>query len=429
MGFPRIFFGWGLVATAAFISFWGAGFRQYGLSALFIPISTELEMTRAATSVVSSIGRIGGSFEGILVGWLADKIGPQRVIYFGILLFGLGMIIMNYVNSQWGFYLVWGIIMGLGFSASFGIPMNTAITNWFIKKRGIAQGARMMIPAAFALPIVTWLSTSYGWRVACVVGGVVWLIVGLTLTKLFVRDHRPEYYGLLPDGAQVDEDLKESTDQLVERGVRYASEVEEIEFTTKQAMRTPAYWFLILSQIGPGLTIGALMLHIIPLLTDMGISPAKAATMVTVSSLSSPAARLLSGYLTDRIGKYYLRFVLAGSFLLQGAGIGLFVLYQSITIVYPFLILYYGTLSVNLIVRPLVVGRYFGRKAIGSIQGTSMAIGMPLGIMGPIYLGWIFDTTGSYVTALTVITILLIISAVLMFMARPPALPNDANDT
>ncbi len=401
---------------------------MYGLSALFIPLSAELGMTRAATSVVSSVGRVGGSFEGLLVGWLADRIGPRRVIYFGVLLFGLGLIAMNYVNSQWGFYLIWGVIMGLGFTASSGVPMNTAITNWFVKKRGVALGTRMMISGAFALPIVTWLITSYSWRIACVVGGVVWLIIGLLLTKLFVRDHRPEYYGLLPDGAPVDAELKEDTSQMIERGVEYAAEVEEVEFTFRQAVRTPTYWMLVLSQIGPGITLNSLMLHFIPMLTDMGMTPTRAAAAVTIASLSSPAARFFSGFLADRIGKQHLRFVLAGSFLLQATGIGLFVLNQTIAMVYPFLTLYFATLSVNLIMRPLVVGRYYGRKAIGSIRCSSMVVAMPLGILAPVYLGWVYDTTGSYLEALRLITLMLAISAFFMFLARPPKLPAGNTD-
>ncbi|MFC2056434.1 MFS transporter [Chloroflexota bacterium] len=426
--FPKIFLGWGLVATGSFLSFWGVGYRYYGLSALFKPLSAELGMSRAATSVVVSIGRVGGSFEGLLTGWLADSIGPRRVIYFGVFLFGLSLILMNFINSQWGFYLVWGVMMGLGFSASSGVPMNVAITNWFVKKRGLALGMRMMISAAFALPIITWLITSYSWRTACVVGGVAMLIIGLTLTKLFVRDHRPEYYGLLPDGAPMAAESKENTSQMIERGVEYAAEVQEVEFTFRQAVRTPTYWLLILSQIGSSITLDSLVLHFIPLLTDMGMSPTKAAATVTIASLSSTVSRVVSGFLADRVGKQHIRFVLAGSFLLQAGGIGLFVLNQTIIMVYPFLILYFITMSINLIVRPLIVGRYFGRKAIGFIRGSSLVAVMPLGILAPVYLGWVYDTTGSYETALTVIVSLLAASAIFMFLARPPKPPVDNVD-
>lgn len=425
---PRIYLGWGLVATGGFLNFWGAGYRLYGLSALFKPLSAELGMSRAATSVVSSIGRIGGSFEGLFVGWLSDKIGPRLVIYAGVILFGISLISMRFVNSQWAFYLVWGIFMGFGFSASSGVPMNAAITNWFVKKRGLAFGIRMMVSGAFVLPIITWLITSYGWRTACVVGGIVWLIVGMILTKLFVRDHRPEYYGLLPDGAHVDEEQEKGTDKMIERGVKYAAEVEEVEFSFRQALKTPSYWLLILSQLGPGITINSLLLHFIPLLTDMGMSPTKAAATVTLAGLASPVSRFLSGFLADRVKKRHLRFVLGGAYFFQALGIGLFLLNQTITIVYPFLILYFVTLSVNMIMQPLIAGRYFGRKAIGSIRGSSMALGMPIGLIAPVYLGWVYDTTGSYRNALTIIALLLVLSSIFMSLARPPKPPVEESD-
>ncbi|MFC2020417.1 MFS transporter [Chloroflexota bacterium] len=420
--FPRIYLGWGLVAAGSFLNFWGIGYRHYGLSAMFKPLSAELGMTRAATSVVGSIGRVGGSFEGLLTGWLTDRIGPRRVIYFGIFLLGLALILMNFVNSQWGFYLVFGVMLGLGFSSSSGVPMNVALTNWFVKKRGAAFGARMMISGAFALPIVSWLISSYGWRMACVIGGVIMLIVGLLLTKLFVRDHRPEYYGLLPDGASVEASLKEDTGQMVNKGVEYAAEVEELEFTFRQAVRTPTYWMLILSYLGPSVTMGSLSLHFIPMLTDMGMSPTKAAATVTIASLSNPVSRFFSGFLSDRVGKKHLRFVLGGSFLMQAGAITLFVMNQTEAMVYPFFILYFSGQSINMIIRPLVSGRYFGRKAIGSIQGSLMVVVMPLGILAPVYIGWVYDTTGSYVDAFTIVASLLAFSSLFIFLARPPKL-------
>ncbi len=426
--FPKIFIGWGLVATGSFLNFWGAGYYVYGLSALFKPISSELGLSRAATSVAASIGRFGGGFEAPVTGWLTDKFGPRRVIFFGVFFLGLGLILMNFVNSLWGFYLVWGVIVGLGWNASSGMPMNTAITNWFVKKRGLAFGIRMMLSGAFVLPLVSWIITTYGWRMACIIGGLVMWFVGLLLTKLFVRDHRPEYYGLLPDGAPVEAESKEDTGQLIDRGVEYAAEVEEIEFTFKQAVRTPTYWLLILSHIGPGATQISLLVHFIPLLTDMGISPTKAAAMIAIAGLSSPVARFLSGLLADRVGKQYLRFVMGGTYFLQAGGIALFVLNQTEAMVYPFLILNFVTMSISMIVTPLLGGRYFGRKAIGSIRGSSMAVSTPMGILAPIYLGWVYDTTGSYAAALTLIASLVACSALFMFLARPPKPPAQVTD-
>ncbi len=423
--FPRIYVGWGIVATGSFLNFWGIGYNIFGLSAIFKPISAELGLTRTVTSAVASISRFGGGIEAPITGWLTDKIGPKKVILFGVSIFGLGLILMNYVNSLWAFYLVWGFLMGLGLNTSSGIPMNVAITNWFVKKRGLALGVRYMISGAFALPIIVWLIETQGWRIACVVGGLVMLAVGLILTKLFVKDHRPEYYGMLPDGAQLDENSRNDKDQAVETGEKYAAEVGEVEFTFRQALKTPTYWLLILSQVGPNLTQTALLVHFIPLLTDMGISTAKAATIITVTALANPVARFLGGILLDRIGKNNLRFLVGGSFLLQAGGISLFIISQTEAMVYPFFILYYITISLYMIAQPVIAGRYFGRKAIGAVRGSSMTVSMPVAILAPVYLGWVYDTTGSYTSAFTVLASALAISALFMFLAKPPKLQAE----
>ncbi|MBI4284039.1 MAG: MFS transporter, partial [Chloroflexi bacterium] len=394
--FPRIFPGWGVVATGGFINLWGGGYHAYGFSALFNPIAKELNLSRAVTSVASSIDRIGAGIEAPLIGWITDRFGPRRVILFGVFLFGFALILMNFVNSLWAFYLVWGVMLGAGNNASSGVPMSTAIANWFVKKRGLALGVRMMISAVFLLPLVTWLITTQGWRIACVVGGVVMLVVGLLLTWFFIRDRRPEYYGLLPDGATVEEEVRADSGRMIEKGVAYATEVKEVEFTLRQAMRTPAYWLLIVANIGPSVTSGALMVHFIPLLTDMGLSPTRAATAMTLAGFSSPVARFTSGLLADRFRKEHLRFLLGGTYLLQATGIVIFVLNQTLAMVYPFLILYFVCLGVNFIVSPSIGARYFGRKAIGSIQGTSVIMTVPIGMLAPVYLGWVYDTTGSY---------------------------------
>ncbi|MFC1978107.1 MFS transporter, partial [Chloroflexota bacterium] len=397
--FPKVFFGWWTVLAGGVNGFWGTGYYLYGFSALFKPISSELGFSRAVTSVAASIGRFEGGLESLVIGWLTDRFGPRRIILFGVSLLGLGLILMNFVNSLWAFYLVWGAIIGTGFNAYSGLPMATAITNWFVKKRGLATGIRVMVSGVFLLPFVTWLITTQGWRMACVIGGVVMLVVGLPLTWFFVRDQRPEYYGLLPDGATMDEELKEDTGRMLDRGAEYAAEVEEVEFTLRQAMRTPTYWLLLVAHIGPSITMTSLLVHFIPLLTDMGLSPAEAAATVALSGLTGAVSRFVSGFLADRFKKQHLRFVLGGAYLLQASGIALFVLSPTMAMVYPFLILYFFCWAVNMILTTLITGRYFGRKAFGSISGFSRMFLTPIEVAAPVYIGWVYDATGSYATA------------------------------
>ncbi|MFC2071777.1 MFS transporter [Chloroflexota bacterium] len=424
--FPKIFPGWWIVVTGSFMILWGGGYHHYGFSALFKPIASELGFSRAVTSVAATIGRIGGGLEAPVSGWLTDKFGPKWIIIFGVSLFSLGLILMNYVNSLWAFYLFWGLMTGIGFNLSTTLPINTAIANWFVKKRGLAQGLKMTFSGVLVLPLITWLITTQGWRMACVVGGLVIGLIGLPMTWFFVKDRRPEYYGLLPDGAATEEVAE--TSQVIDKGVKYAAEVEEIEFTLRQAMRTPAYWLLILAQTSFGMCHSAVLVHLIPFLTDIGMSQMEASTAVMLAGLSGIVSRFGTGFLIDRVKKQHMRFVFGGAYLMQATGVTLFLLNQTIAMVYPFLFIHFFSMGGILVLMHLIGGRYFGRKAFGSIRGASTIATMPLGLSSPILFGWIFDTTGSYIIAFTLVAALLAFAAIVMFLAQPPKPPAEVTD-
>ncbi|MFC1977027.1 MFS transporter [Chloroflexota bacterium] len=427
--FPRIFFGWWTVLAGGFLALVGHGYYVYGFSALFKPIASELGFSRAVTSVAAGIGRFEGGIEAPASGWLADKIGPRLVILFGISVIGISLILMYYINSLWAFYVVWGVMLGTGLNVALAIPLEKAITNWFVKKRGLAMGVRWSLFASlWLLPVITWLIVTYGWRMTCVTGGVVMLVVGLPLTWFFIRDQRPEYYGLLPDGATSEAETKEDTGATIGRGAKYAADFQEIEFTLRQAMRTPAYWLLIVVQVLQLAGRNSLIMHQIPLLTDMGLDPTKAANVTLLAGVGGLATRFAVGFMADRVKKQHLRFLYAGAIMLQTIGITIFLLNQTLSMVYPLLILHNVGGGVNVVITTIIVSRYFGRKAFGSIRGTSTAVGMPLGILAPIYMGWIYDTTGSYITGFTVFAIAGALGAVLIFLALPPKPPTEVTD-
>ena len=96
--------------------------------------------------------------------------------------------------------------------------------------------------------------------------------------------------------------------------------------------------------------------------------------------------------------------------------------------VYVWFILYGIGHGIGVPINSLMRARYFGRKAYGSIQGVSRAAMAAVGIGAPIYLGWVYDSTGSYVSAFTLLTALIIFGVVLMFLARPPRPPVEVTD-
>jgi len=263
---------------------------------------------------------------------------------------------------------------------------------------------------------------------SCVIGGLGIWFVGLPLAWLFVKPRRPEYYGLLPDGATTEVELDEEASRMIDRGVNYAAEVQEVEFTLRQAMRTPAYWLLIAAGSVRAVGFSAILTHGVPFLTDMGFEPVKAASLLGIIIWVSTPTRLIGGFLMDRVQTRRLRFLMAGAFLLQGIGIAAFLLNQTTAMIYVLFILFWIAVGIALPLEAGLRARYFGRKAFGSIGGTSMIFATPVGVLAPIYAGWVYDNTGSYIPAFTLFAILFGISAVLVSLAYPPKPPAQVTD-
>jgi len=215
---------------------------------------------------------------------------------------------------------------------------------------------------------------------------------------------------------------------MIDKGIEYAGEVQEVEFTLRQAIRTAAYWLIILAQASHSMAIPAILLHRMPFLTDMGIDPVKAALIIGVVSAASIPAFIVGGFLADRVKRGHLRFLLGGAYFLQAIGIAAFLLNQTIAMVYVFFILYYCALGISLPLTSAIFGRYFGRKGYGSIRGSSIMFITPVGVVSPIYAGWIYDTTGSYIAAFTLFAALLAFSAVVMSLSYPPKPPAEVTD-
>jgi sugar phosphate permease len=424
--FPKIFLGWWMVFAGGMLALWGHGFYTYGFSAFFKPIATELNFNRTATSVPSSIGRFEGGFEAPLTGWLTDRFGPRWIVIFGVFVIGMGLLLMNYIESLWAFYLIWGIILGTGINIGLALPIDKAIADWFVKKRGMALGIKAVfsgLSGALILPLVAWLIYSYGWREAASIGGLVMLFVGLPLVWFFVRQRRPEYYGLLPDGARIEVDANDTRD-IVSRGVDYAAAVEEVEFTVRQAIRTPTFWTLVLVNACHSLAMPALNVHGMPFLTDSWVKdPVAAAGMLAIITTSSLPTRFIGGVLADRISRGHLRFLMAGAYLLEALGFAIFLMNQTIAMIYVWFILYGIGQGIGMGIMAPMRARYFGRKSFGSIAGISRLFMTPIGIAAPIYLGWVYDTTGSYISAFFIIAGLVALSSVIALFVVPPKAP------
>jgi MFS family permease len=418
----KIYFGWWMNVATAIASGLPSGFYMQGIGVLLKPIALEFGLSRAAASVASGIGALANGIAFPITGWLSDKFGPKWLIVGGTFAFGIGLMWMNFIHSAMAYYLVWGVLLGIAQTVGSQVAIDKMITDWFVRKRGLALGVRFTLFGlmdVIVLPVMSWQLTKQDWRATCLIWAVV-TFATVPILLCFTRKKRPEYYGLLPDGAIPEAGSTDRVESLVAKGVEYAEGVEEREYTVGQIMKKPAYWILTVGWILHGVLFRAINVHWIPFLTDMGIGPVVAGSMMAMTVVLNIPSRFIGGWVADRVKREHLKILLAGTFLFVAAGIGAFLARQTATMLYIAMVLFGFGNGAYTPIDIAMRGRFFGRKAYGSNVGISVMIGAPFSFLAPICVGWIYDLFGNYIVAFCLLAALSVTGAALMLLMRPP---------
>ena len=406
---PGVFYGWWIVAASFLIALYVGGVVFYGFTALFEPIVNEMGWSYTQVSLAASLRGLEIGLLSPLVGILADRWGPKRLVFGGVLITVAGLLLLGSTRSLVMFYLAFALL-AVGISACTVTVLLTAVANWFRKKMGLASGIAIcgFGFSGLLIPVIVRLIAVYDWRTAVNVLalGMLFLISPLSL---FFR-HRPEQYGYFPDGQK--QSAVVGPDELG------AGQVNEAEVRVKPALKSGAFWRLALSRMYHMMVVAAVITHIMPYLSSIGISRSRASLVATLIPLMSVFGRLGFGWLGDKFSK---RLMATASFIMIGAGILCFAYAStmSIGLLVPFLVLmgigYGGT---NAILPPL--GReYFGRTNFGSIYGIMEGIGTIGGIIGPAIAGWAYDNWGSYHTVWLWLAGLVVIPLISFFTITP----------
>lgn len=418
----RIFFGWWTVLVTGIVSGLGLGFYGYGLSIFFKDIAAELKISRAVTSIAAGIGRLEGGITSPLTGWLSDRYGPKWVVFTGILFASAGLALMYIIQSVTAYIATWGVIMGFGLNIGLTVAVDKSLNDWFIYKRGIAQGTKFGLigfSGIVLIPVVTWLVSMYGWRLTCLIWGLL-MFVCAPVTLFFVKQKKPEYYGLQPDGIPLSSVSMEETEESSLTVSINQSEDDEQEITFRRAIKTRAYCLMTFAYAIQVLVVGAMAIHMFPLLTDMGIELATASGMMSLMVFFTIPSRFFGGAISDHVKKSNLNLLLSLVFFTQATAFTIFLLFDGILPTYIMLVLFgmsSGSATPLLVV---MIGRYFGRNAFGAIFGTSNAIRAPFALVAPVFAGWVYDRTGSYTYALVLFSVCSYLAAFVMLWAKPP---------
>lgn len=425
-----MYYGWWIVFASMLVLSVGAGIYWLGFGVFFLPLANEFSTSRTALSGVIAISQLEGGLLGPVGGYLVDRYGPRRMMFIGVGIMGFGFLWMSVIDSLVMFYVIYLLLISVGMSIGIRVPALVAPTNWFVRKRGIALGISTsgVGLGGLLVPLLGWLIISLGWRPTAAISGILLWVVGIPLAS--VMRHRPEQYGLLPDGrtrassAEPQEERSEEGLQVEETPAPGGSDVEAT-YSTVEALKTPVFWLLSVVFGLRQLIIGAIGLHQVPFLVDIGINPQMAATVLGMTALTSILGRLGFGWLADRIPK---RFVMAITIGLAAMG-PLILAYVTEWWHLIFFVVIYGVgWGGGATTMSIVRAEYFGRRAFGTISGMMDFVQMFGLVLGPVFAGFMYDVTQSYYLAFMVFAISGMLGAIIMVFLRPPK-QSIAGDT
>ena len=407
-----IFYGWWLVVLTLLINAGSSSPVWGGIGVWIDSLEQHFGWSRTQLSFAFSLGQLEGSIIGPVVGILVDRIGPKNVVLVGISIIGFGFILLSQTQSLGMFYLSYAVIM-LGASGGGWLPMMTVINNWFDKKRTIAMGfggLGFSIGSFLLVPALAWMvePSRVGWQMTSLGLGIFFLLVGFPITR-FIRNS-PEEYGEVPDGAVSDD-----------TGQDQSSGPNDIDYDILEVIKTRVFWIISICHGMSSMLISAMMVHLILILKDQGISIQTAAVIWGFTMGFSGLAQIIGGFIGDRIPKNIALCVFG---CVQALGVLIALRIDSVYLAPIFVIVYGFGFGARIPLGSAIRGEYFGRKAFGKVLGFSMVPMFLMMMLGPLFAGWMYDTSGSYDTAFIILAGIGFVGSVGFLLARKPPPPK-----
>lgn len=390
----KFFYGW-IIAIASFISLVVVFGARLSFQVFFVALIEDFGWSRASTAGIFSVSMIIFALFAVPFGWLLDRFGPRILFSIGAFLFAGGLLASGWISSQWQLYFWYGVVASLGITALGLSNYATIIARWFRRKRGTAMGLAFAGTGVGTLVIVPlterWI-TVWGWRMAMVAQAVLLIAVVFPLSVWILR-LRPAELGLHPDG---------DTSPPAPTGVRDRRPQTVTAWSLRQAIRTPAFWLLIIASFGGLFSLRMLTVHQVAAAVDAGFDRFFAAALMGGSGGIVVLSFIGWGMLADRIGRR--RAFVVSSAAMAGAILTLLNIHDASQVwrLYLYVILFgLGEGSRSSLLTAIMSDTFPG-DSVGRINGF---VGMAFGAgaaTGSWLAGYLHDLTDSYALALWV---------------------------
>lgn len=377
----KIFYGWWVVSACFPIALYVSGIVFYGFTALFEPLVEEFSWSYTQISFAASLRGLEAGIFAPVVGFLVDRFGSGKLVLAGTIVVGFGLILLSLTQSLAMFYGSF-FLLAFGAGGCMSLVTMSSVAHWFDKNMGKAFGVMSSAFGASGLivPLLVWLIDVYHWRTALVILGVGMWILGIPLS--FVIRNKPEEsgssaYGPLRNGPIPQPEIQH----------------KKVEISFRDVMKNRSFLYLVFVEFIRGMIVSAVIIHVMPYLSGVGISRSTASLVAAGLPLFSIIGRFGFGWLSDIYEKKY---VMAVTLCFMGIGQLAFCYMHVKWVAILFLLFFPPGMGGGVVIRGAILRDYFGRDSFGKNLGIAMASSSVGAIIGPTLGGWVFDTQGSY---------------------------------
>jgi len=327
-------------------------------------------------------------------GVLVDRFGARRVILTSIPLFGIGYAAMSQLSGDIRvFYAMWVIVPLLGFGV-WPSSYIKVVSGWFERRLGLAIGVANIgigIGSVILPALIGAVAGTYGWRAAYVAVGVLSLVIAWPSAFCFVHER-----GDVVRGKDVPADT--------------VARPPAVGVSAGQAWADPTFWKILAAFLLLGAGTTSLLINQVAILVDNGVSVPSAVFMQSVLGVSTLCARLVVGWLLDRVAVKFVMPVLA----ICGAGAMLLFANGATGLIAGMCAALIGIMTgAEFNVLAYVLRRYFGPRSMGTLFGTVFAVFQGGGAVGVALVGMERTHTGSFQFSLYGLTVATLVTAVL----------------
>lgn len=405
----KFFYGWVMLGLGALGMFASGPGQSHTFSVFVGPIGKELGLTGTTIASAYGFATLISAFCLPLMGRMVDRHGARNMMTIIAILLGCACFAFGAATG-----IVWLAIgfASLRFMAQGSLMMScvTVVSQWFVKKRGFAMslmGLGFALSMAIHPPLAQWLIDTVGWRQSWVILGVVsWVI--LIIPILFLVINRPEDVGLLPDG-----DTPQASDD--KGNAKPASTITGL--TIKEALRTPAFYIVSAGMFMLSMLVTSLHFFQVSIFSNQGLDAQIASMAFPLSALTMVICMPMIGKILDR---FPTQWIFSGGLLVMASSLVSITFVHDLPTALAYAIIFGINNAITMTFFSYMYANYFGRKHIGSVQGTGQMIGVIGASLGPLPLGIALDTFGSFQPMLLGLSCFPIVMAVVVLFLRAP---------